>query len=241
MTQHVDMSRILLYELDPEADVVIVLKEPNSQKYEVDIESVHQYLEQVSDQRFFILPTLKGQRTLVPSHSFYEPSPIAYTLAVTDGGIDQIRIRASSNHLRLASSTFEAALKWAKRSPVKELELQEKGWDVEAFLIILRIIHGNQDLGAIDLEKLTKIAVIVDYYDCYTAVSLSAKVWIETLTRRQRIPTCYGRDSILWWTIAWVFRDKDILAKMTELAGNQCRGPILHMNLPLPEHILGRF
>ena len=43
------MGRVLLYEPDPEADVVIILDEPNSQRYEMKFESLAQDSDQASN------------------------------------------------------------------------------------------------------------------------------------------------------------------------------------------------
>ncbi|KAI4629194.1 uncharacterized protein J4E87_003456 [Alternaria ethzedia] len=84
-----------------------------------------------------------------------------------------IHYHVSSRHLMLASSTFKRMLAQdgfaeSVRNEVDGLyHIMAHDWDPEAFLIVLRIIHGRnkQVPREITLEMLAKIAVLEDYYD----------------------------------------------------------------------------
>jgi hypothetical protein len=57
-----------------------------------------------------------------------------------------VRIQVSAKHLMLASPVFKKALtgKWKEGSTfvgTGSVEITTEGWDVEAFLILLRILH----------------------------------------------------------------------------------------------------
>ncbi|KAG9508097.1 hypothetical protein J7337_001657 [Fusarium musae] len=96
------------------------------------------------------------------------------------------------------SETSEDAL---RSSSVREISTE--GWDVHAFITVLRIIHGlnHQVPEAVSLSFFMDVAVIADYYQCTEAVSTVAKLWkppfFELVLR--------GKVSIMWLWIAWVF------------------------------------
>ncbi|KAI4696662.1 uncharacterized protein J4E88_000840 [Alternaria novae-zelandiae] len=84
-----------------------------------------------------------------------------------------IHYHVSSRHLMLASSTFKRML--AQDGFAESVRNEADGlyhiaasdWDPEAFLIVLRIIHGRnkQVPRDISLEMMAKIAVLEDYYN----------------------------------------------------------------------------
>lgn len=83
----------------------------------------------------------------------------------------------------LASPYFKTMLGGPWRE-ADELELEAEDWDRGALLIIMRVIHvQNQHVPRlIKLELLAKIAILVDYYECRDAIDLAAEIWIKQLT-----------------------------------------------------------
>ncbi|KAI6565540.1 hypothetical protein MCOR04_008918 [Pyricularia oryzae] len=115
----------------------------------------------------------------------------------------ELRFRLSSKHMILASPYFKTMLGGPWRE-ADELELEAEDWDREALLIIMRVIHvQNQHVPRlIKLELLAKIAVLVDYYECRDAIDLAAEIWIKQLTP----PEEPSKDLVFLLLISWVFR-----------------------------------
>ena len=77
-------------------------------------------------------------------------------------------IRVSAKHLMFASPVF-------KKSAFLEqgcVEITADSWDLEALLILLRIIHCQLYYvpKQMSFELLAKATVIADYYECHNAL-----------------------------------------------------------------------
>lgn len=88
-----------------------------------------------------------------------------------------VQFRVSSRHLIRASSRFRTMMtggKWKEglRDSDGMFHTRAEGWDIQAFKIFLRVIHlQNWKIPkTVDLELMTKIAVIVDFYECEEAL-----------------------------------------------------------------------
>ncbi|RAH47768.1 BTB/POZ domain-containing protein [Aspergillus brunneoviolaceus CBS 621.78] len=87
------------------------------------------------------------------------------------------RILVSGKHLALASSYFKKMLRgtWKETTshlPADPMVLAAKGWDLEALLIVLKVLHcqSSQIPRKLSLEMIAKIAVVADYYQCKEAL-----------------------------------------------------------------------
>lgn len=155
---------------------------------------------------------------------------------------DEMRMRASSRHLSLASPVFSAMLDgpWKESIPDSQSSrrIVTSEWDTEAFLILLDIIHGHhRDVPrSVSLEMLGNISVLVDYYNCHEVTEIFVDIWIQDLEKS--LPTSYGKASTIWLSISWVFSKASIFEKMTEVTIHGCLGPVNTMNLPIPARIL---
>ncbi|KAI0098781.1 hypothetical protein GGR51DRAFT_423278 [Nemania sp. FL0031] len=154
----------------------------------------------------------------------------------------QIDFRVSSAHLILASPYFQKALD----GPFKESQpgiddlrhVDASDWDAEALLTVLQIIHGRnlQVTRYLDLEMLAKIAVIVDYYECYETVYAFAELWYQQIKKklsRSRL----DRDLILILHVSRVFRWASEFKAATHIALLHSKGPLHTLGLPIPESI----
>lgn len=96
-----------------------------------------------------------------------EPAEIGIAEQLDEGCF---RIQVSAKHLALASSVFKKILTGGWKESITYLqkgsvEITAGSWDIEALLIILRIIHC-QSYGVprkLTLEMLAKVAVLADY------------------------------------------------------------------------------
>lgn len=79
-------------------------------------------------------------------------------------------------------------------------ELRAMVWDAVASLIVQYVIHCHNALipNSLSLELLTKIAAIVDYYDCHDV----AKPFVD---RSIKDLWSYGKECMLQMSIPWIF------------------------------------
>ncbi|KAK8075647.1 hypothetical protein PG997_010310 [Apiospora hydei] len=133
-----------------------------------------------------------------------------------------IRFRLSTKHLDIIRGG-------EKEGNVSTIEAS--GWDPDALLILMEIIHGRHRgvPRRPGLEKIAKIAVLVDYYGCHEVVECSAERWTELL--KDTRPKQYGRDLVLWLAICYVFYRPNIFWNLTRVAIKDSRGPIQTLKL----------
>ncbi|EXK23330.1 hypothetical protein FOMG_19889 [Fusarium oxysporum f. sp. melonis 26406] len=154
-----------------------------------------------------------------------------------------MRFRVSSAILINTSAYFKKSLSgdWKETEPEPGYKwtLTSNNWDSEAFLLLMRILHHKtrEDPRTIDLEKLAKIAVLVDYYGCLEAVELWAETWISNLAS-DMTESFYSRELLLKLTISWVFSDRRNFRSLTEVAIRTSRGPIPTLGLPIPYQVV---
>jgi len=164
-----------------------------------------------------------------------------------DIGRPKIRMRVSSSHLRLASPYFKRMFQsgWPEGNALRvegrvEVRLQN-GEDPDALLIILNIIHGHTRRvpGVVDLTMLAKIAVLVDFYECYEAVEIFSNMWIDSL--KEDLPQSISTKLTQWIWVAWVFNKPKQFKAAMRIAGRQNKGPIETDGLPIPQIVVGQY
>jgi hypothetical protein len=156
------------------------------------------------------------------------------------------RIQVSAKHLMLASSVFKKILTGGWKESVAYLqkgsvEITTQGWDIEALLILLRVIHGQHYHipRKLTLEMLAKVAVLVDYYECKEATSVWTTIWIDSL--EEKIPSTYSRDLFLWLWISWFLQLPTQFKKLTSTVMSQSNGWINNgLGLPIPDKVMGK-
>jgi hypothetical protein len=154
-----------------------------------------------------------------------------------------VRIQVSAKHLMLASPVFKKALtgKWKEGSTfvgTGSVEITTEGWDVEAFLILLRILHCQHHKlpKRVSLELAAKIAVLADYYECNDLVGFIRDAWITCL--REELPDTYTRNLTLWLWVSWYFNMPMKFKKATSIAMSQSKDEINALELPIPARII---
>ncbi|EQL37997.1 hypothetical protein BDFG_01014 [Blastomyces dermatitidis ATCC 26199] len=160
-----------------------------------------------------------------------------------DSPEDCYRIQVSAKHLTLASPVFKKTFTGGWKESVNFLEscsveITMDGWDLEALLILLRIIHCQHYIvpRKLGLELLAKVAVLSDYYDCQAAVKFFTDIWVAPL--EDTIPKFYTRDLILWVWISWFFELPKQFKEATSVAMSQSTGSIIDLGLPIPNRVL---
>ncbi|KXJ84910.1 hypothetical protein Micbo1qcDRAFT_199005 [Microdochium bolleyi] len=150
-----------------------------------------------------------------------------------------VKLRLSSKHLSLASPYFRKLLScgWLE---TKDLKVEAADWDRQALIVLMSIIHGrNKDVPLhVDIELLSKIAVLVDYYQCFEAVLFIAAKWLETL--RWEVPSTAGRDLVLWVLASWTYQDPNLFETVTRTAIKTSKYEFSPLGLPIPQIIVDR-
>jgi hypothetical protein len=160
------------------------------------------------------------------------------------GGIHYL---VSSAHLKVASKTWRKALSgsWAEsiRKDDGHCYLTVYDWDEIALLTLLNIIHlrNRQVIRETDLDLLTKIAILVDYYNCDEAIEMYSTAWVETVRRKSPVPSTYCRPLILWLCVSSIFQVADIFESATNVAIHWATNTTLRtLDLPIAATVVGR-
>lgn len=149
------------------------------------------------------------------------------------------RFRLSSKHLTSASVYFKNMLQgpWIE-SNASTIEAQD--WDPDAMAILMNVIHGRhwKVPKRVDVEKLVNIAVLVDYYKCHEVMEVFVEKW--TTNVEGEISERYCRELVLWIAIGRLFNRADIFSQATKMAILYSQGPIQTLDLPIPQHVVGK-
>ncbi|RHZ57294.1 BTB/POZ domain-containing protein [Aspergillus thermomutatus] len=230
--------------IDPEGEVIIVVRNPNAPFAVWNDESAQagtadsQESNNVAETVALVLMSDSAQIDASNDESA--------TGSVEEDSIPskpEVRIQVSAKHLMLASPVFKKALsgKWKEGSTfvrTGSVEIDTEGWDVEAFLILLRILHCQHHRlpKRVSLELAVKIAVLADYYECNDLVGFIRDAWIDHL--REELPKTYSRNLILWLWIAWYFKFPIKFKRATSIAMSQSKDEIVSLDLPIPMRII---
>lgn len=216
-----------MHEIDPDGDMILTLKNPCAPFavwHEDDATP---------------LPTSLDLSSQEPQGSDLNCSDEIIGLAPTSSAVTY---RISSRHLSSASErSRKMRHQWEqKRESDGYFHISVEDWDSEALLAILNIIHlrNRQVPHEVSLEMLSKLAVIVDYFEFHEAVEVFSKTWIADL--QGSLPTSYCRDLILWMWISHVFHEEDILKTVICTAVRHSLGWMEDLGLPIPEHIISQ-
>ncbi|KAF2181502.1 hypothetical protein K469DRAFT_740767 [Zopfia rhizophila CBS 207.26] len=149
-----------------------------------------------------------------------------------------VRIRVSSKHLMLASSYFKRNLGsgLAESDTLRShghLELAMSGQDPEVTLIVMNIIHGRTRKvpPSVDVNMLTKIAVLVDYLQCHEVIEPFSDKWIKK--RKGNIPETYSRELVQWLCISLVFNQASLFKAITRTVLRRATGLVETLGLPI--------
>ena len=158
-----------------------------------------------------------------------------------------IEYQVSSRHLMLASPWFRRALTkegWTEscRDSDGQFYIRTSGWDAEAFLILMNILHlqNRKVPRTVSLELLAKMVVLTDYYECPEATEVFMGIWKDELKANVPIPDVLCRDLLLWMCVAWLLRLPEPFQQTTLVAIKQeSEESFDTLELPIPPYITG--
>jgi hypothetical protein len=163
--------------------------------------------------------------------------------------LTDVHMRVSSKHLILASPTFRSMLgpnfEEGQRLRIEgSTDIALGDDDPDAFEILLNIIHGltRRVPRRVTLDMLTKLAVLVNYYQMHEVVELFSDTWINTLAK-EGLPQSYSTETIRWLLISWVFHkpmEFQAVSRIIELGCDETLEDDFDESLPVPSPIIGR-
>jgi hypothetical protein len=203
------------------------------------IEPLESAMQQATTQQQPVDETISWRTSATPGST--RPAKSVSAIALQRTGV---MWRVSSSHLILASPYFQSMFTraWAEAQTLGSdqcIPITMENWDEETFSILMNIIHGlkRQVPQTVDLTTLTKIAVLVDYFQCQETTELWSDRWIKALSRQRR--SVREQNRISWILIAQVFAHKSLFKEMTSWAITQSTCPIDTMGLPISPHVVG--
>lgn len=127
----------------------------------------------------------------------------------SNGDVDFL---VSTKHMQMASPVF----KQMTREPTDLLLLPDD--DVEAFRILLNILHGRvrQVPLKVSLRLIRHIALIVRKYEMVEVAELYVKIWIKELPQPSK--TLFTEDILAWICVCWVFELPEDFNRITRQA-----------------------
>lgn len=162
--------------------------------------------------------------------------------------LTDVHMRVSSKHLILASPTFRSMLgpnfEEGQRLRIEgSTDIALGDDDPDAFEILLNIIHGltRKVPRTVSLEMLTKISVLVNYYQMQEVVELFSDTWIEHLAR-EGLPVSHGPEAVSWLLIAWVFHkplEFRAVSRAIELGCDEKLEDEFDETFPIPPPVIG--
>ncbi|KID63607.1 uncharacterized protein G6M90_00g064680 [Metarhizium brunneum] len=216
------------FELDPQGDVLLVLRRPNLQHLDWGQADEH-----ATDEHGYSTDQdeEKEVRFRLSSRHLSLASPVFNTML--SGGWKESTISPQQP----GTTSNEKIDKNDAALPLR-YEITATEWDVNVFILLMNILHGHhrEVPYSVDIETLARFSVLVDYYDCHEITEFFANIWIEYL--QLSLPTAYGRDSTIWLFVSWVFSSENIFKQMTRLAMTDSQGPLETVCLPLPPELL---
>jgi len=154
----------------------------------------------------------------------------------------------SSGHMMLASAYFQKRFSGEYYDAVT---LRNTGHvtisldnDPDTLAILLNIIHGRtrQVPRQVNLDLLSKLAVLVNYYGMLESVELFSDTWIENL-KRDGMPKEYNEQVLPWLFIFWVFEKRRDFRDMARLVQRECDETLDELVgiIPLPPTMISKF
>lgn len=196
------------YEVDPDADTLLVIPNPSKPFAPWQQENSPPTSSSAEDASSVYAGILRGTSRPPNIYASIASSP-------------ETRVKVSSKHLALASKHFRNKFRHLGPEETQadgRFHVTLGGYDPAAVLIVMDAVHGRGTKvpKAVELETLAKVAVFVDAFRCFEAVEVYAERWFERLGNDA--PAVYGRDLVLWMYACYVFRQSQAFTRATKIA-----------------------
>jgi hypothetical protein len=159
----------------------------------------------------------------------------------------EVQCVVSSRHMMLASQYFEKMLSGnsneATTLRTKRHVSIPLSADLDAMIILLNIVHGisRKVPRQVNLDILSKLAVLVSSLGMLEAVQFFSDTWIDNF-QREGLPKSYNENVLPLLFVFWVFDRPLEFKNMTRIAQRECDeklgGDMLEV--PIPHSIIGK-
>ncbi|KFY67656.1 hypothetical protein V496_01480 [Pseudogymnoascus sp. VKM F-4515 (FW-2607)] len=210
-------------------------EEPASEEEQVARDDTSLFGTRRGEEPLDILPIVCGSR--VPQSEGGEPLT------------KSVYLRVSSKHLIVASAVFDKMLGSDQFSEGQTLHssgnlVMPLSDDSEALIILMHIVHvmTNSVPREVTLDTLTKLAILIDYYQLHEAVGFVSELWIADL-KQKSFPRSLDAEVIPWLFISRVFSMKYEYAQLTQILEYESDDRLednIDNNLPIPASIIDR-
>jgi hypothetical protein len=154
-----------------------------------------------------------------------------------------------SKHMCLASPRFHKMMsgEWLEATTVDpdgRRHVSMEGFDLEAFTIVMQIIHAKCiNVPRCDnVDTLGKIAIVVDDLQCFDAFNIWSDLWIQTLKEDfGRLSHAFDRKLIIWIFLSYVFYNNEVFKETTRIAILESDGSLPTLGLPIRNKITGNY
>ncbi|CAN9266257.1 unnamed protein product [Alternaria alternata] len=209
-----------LITIDPNGDMLIILKDPNTA-----------LLEWREDKELFEETIAQAAAEATETANNSEVAPLERELPKT-------RYLVSSRQMRIVSPYFENMFKfnYGETVPVFEDDLyhvQAQGWNPEAFAVVLNVAHIQLQAipKKVSLASFAWLYVIADYYQMEGVLGLFTLGWLKQL-KQQPMPRAYSRELVLWMFLSMKLQDMKTFDNMALIATRNSCYPIQFLDLP---------
>ncbi|KAL8388658.1 hypothetical protein RB599_009999 [Gaeumannomyces hyphopodioides] len=203
-------SMFRLYEVDPDADTLLIVPAPSAPFAEWDGSAHHKSSElangTVSNGHH---DASRHQPNGASAHSHSQNgvnaiNGISGVNGLANGlsklslngslspPLPEMRIKVSSKHLSLASRHFSSKVRHGDHAPIQpdgrvHVRVDDGAVDPSAAVVVMNIIHGRgrKVPRFLDLDALAKVAVFVDRYRCHDAVEAYTDRWVGNLLQQR--------------------------------------------------------
>ncbi|KAF5609057.1 uncharacterized protein FSUBG_4212 [Fusarium subglutinans] len=212
--------KTIFYVIDPDGDVELVLREPNSHQIIPEIHSDDSSTHSDLPDCCFDNPPVSGRYNVFNELYSKSTTAVGTQKDKEDHEPREVRMRISSKHLSFVSSTFRDDLLASsnKDAPVQcsacssppsrpFTRVYTIGWDALALAIVLDAIHGRhaEIPRVINLGLLARITTVVDHYKCQEVIHVFFDHWQSDIFRQAGFPTLLSKTALLWLYICMVF------------------------------------
>lgn len=238
-----------LYEVDPEADTLLIVPHPST--------PFAPWSKEPSE-----TTTPTTQSPSAPSDVYAgilrgtsRPPNIYASIA----SAPELRVKVSSQHLILASKHFRTRFRYHPPHEQPSTDTSDgrthitlsPGYDPHAIMTIMDIVHGRGrrvPRALPDVDALAKIAVVVDAFKFHDAVEVYAERWFADLlslsSRSNKgldeaaLEAAGDRELVLWIYVSYVFRQAEVFKAATRIAVLRSEGPIPSLGLAVREGVI---
>ncbi|RAL14780.1 uncharacterized protein BO97DRAFT_464110 [Aspergillus homomorphus CBS 101889] len=152
------------------------------------------------------------------------------------------QIQASDTKLKFWSPVFEKMFTGAwkesdelQRNGTVTLEIQD--WNLWPFLILMQLMHFERHPAKLDIDTLTEVALLADYYQCRKELRKYLSLLLNETS--EDIPPSHAHATYmncLW--VSWYPRSWGEFGSYAQLTIYYADGPICANGLPIRRHVL---